>query len=104
MEVRGEIMNADIIKLVHILENDLNRLKDLIENENKAAPKVEAKPAVTMEQLRDGLVEYIARDAENKIRVKELLTKFGATKLSDIDPKNYEAMYVEVREWLGIPV
>lgn len=53
----------------------------------------EKKPSVTLEQVR-GLLAAKSRDGFTA-EVRSLITKYGADRLSEIDPKNYEAVIKE---------
>lgn len=56
----------------------------------EAETKPEPKPALTLEQVRAVLAEKSR--AGHTAAVRELLLKYGASKLSQIDPANYEAL------------
>ena len=60
--------------------------------EEKPAPE----PALTPEEVRAVLAEFsrVGHTAE----VRSLLLKFGANKLSEVDPANYNALLREVEE------
>ena len=58
--------------------------------EPTAAPEPEAKPAVTLEQVRAVLADKSR--AGHTAAIRDLLQKYGATKLSQVDPKYYEAL------------
>ncbi len=58
--------------------------------EPTAAPEPEAKPAVTLEQVRAVLADKSR--AGHTAAIRDLLQKYGATKLSQVDPKHYEAL------------
>lgn len=55
-----------------------------------AATKEEPKPALTLEQVRAVLADKSR--AGHTAAVRELLQKYGAAKLSQVDPKHYEAL------------
>jgi len=61
-------------------------------------PEAPAKPALTLEQVRAVLADKSRKGFTAQIR--SLLQKYGASKLSGIDPANYEALLAEV-EVLG---
>ena len=61
------------------------------------APEPEAKPAVTLEQVRAVLADKSR--AGHTAAVRELLKKYGATKLSQVDPKHYAAILKETEGW-----
>ncbi len=58
------------------------------EADAKAEPK--AKPALTLEQVRAVLADKSR--AGHTAEVRELLKKYGGSKLSQIDPANYEVL------------
>lgn len=61
--------------------------------ETDAQPETPApvqKPALTLEQVRAVLSEKSRAGYTAKVR--ELLQKYGASKLSQVDPSNYEAL------------
>jgi len=60
--------------------------------------KPEPKPQLTLEQVRAVLADKSR--AGHTAAVRELLLKYGASKLSQIDPANYEALLREA-EVLG---
>lgn len=62
--------------------------------EKQEAPK----PQLTLEQVRAVLADKSR--AGHTAAIRELLKKYGASKLSQIDPANYEALMQEV-EVLG---
>ena len=65
------------------------------QRENIATNKEEkAKPAPTLEEVRAVLPDK-SRDGHTA-EIRELLKKYGASKLSLVDPKHYEALLREV--------
>ncbi|NWO20632.1 DNA ligase [Oribacterium sp. oral taxon 102] len=59
---------------------------------------IDEKPELTMEDVRAVLAEKFRKGYTAKIR--ELLQKYGASKLSGVDPANYQALLEDV-EGLG---
>ncbi len=59
----------------------------------EVAAKPEPKPQLTLEQVRAVLADKSR--AGHTAAVRELLQKYGASKLSQIDPANYEALMRE---------
>ncbi len=57
---------------------------------NKSDAKVEKKPELTLEEVRAVLAEKSR--AGHTAAIRTLLQKYGASKLSGVDPKNYEAL------------
>lgn len=67
-------------------------------SEKTAKPKKEKTKVYTLEDVRGVLAEKSQNGLTSE--VKGLIAKFGGSKLSDIDPSNYEAIIKEV-EVLG---
>ena len=68
---------------------------DKQQNENiTAKPEKKTKPALTLEEVRAVLADKSRTGHTAEIR--ELLKKYGASKLSLVDPKHYEALLREV--------
>ena len=57
---------------------------------SKAPTEPETKPAPTLEQVRAVLAEKSR--AGHTAAIRELLQKYGAAKLSLVDPQHYEAL------------
>ena len=81
------------------LAKELNLFIEAISDDPKPAPKAE--PAcelvpITLEEVRTVLAE-LSRDGKTK-EVKELLTKHGASKLSEINPDEWETLLEEAAE------
>lgn len=55
-----------------------------------AAIREEPKPVLTLEQVRAVLADKSR--AGHTAAIRDLLQKYGASKLSQVDPKNYEAL------------
>lgn len=58
-----------------------------------ARPEKKTKPALTLEEVRAVLADKSRAGHTSEIR--ELLKKYGANKLSLVDPKHYEALLRE---------
>lgn len=61
--------------------------------EKAEAPAAPAKPALTLEAVRAVLADKSR--AGHTAEIRELLKKYGASKLSLVDPKHYEALLRE---------
>lgn len=102
------------IKLLLDVVNDMRSLADSIqavcdamesdgqpdtpeakEEPQKKAPKAEAKktPEITLEKAR-GVLADKSRDGHTA-EVRAIIQKFGADRLSDVDPKNYASIIKE---------
>ena len=66
------------------------QFSDAGDAEPATQPKPEEKPALTLEQVRAVLADKSR--AGHTAAIRELLQKYGAAKLSQVDPKNYEAL------------
>ena len=76
--------------------NDVaNTLAEMFSTTGDKAPDaaVPAEPALTLEQVRAVLADKSRQGHTAEIR--SLLQKYGATKLSQIDPANYKALLAE---------
>ena len=86
----------DLTKLDELLAkavDDINKCRQ--ELKSHLAPEVATEPAVelvpiTFEEVRTRLAE-LSRDGKTA-QVRELIAKFGATKLSEVDKKHYPAI------------
>ena len=68
----------------------INEIADELAEKFGDVEKKEAKPALTLEEVRTVLAEKSRNGFTAEI--KELLKKYGASKLSEVDSKNYEAL------------
>lgn len=74
----------------------INEIADELAEKFGDVEKEEAKPALTLEEVRTVLAEK-SRNGFTK-EIKELLKKYGASKLSEVDSKNYEALLKDTEE------
>lgn len=79
----------DLVKIANDCISELQQCKDALTFET---PKVAFEPAIelvpiTFEEVRTRLAE-LSRDGKTA-QVRELIAKFGATKLSEVDKKHY---------------
>ena len=92
---------TDLTKLDELLAkavDDINKVRAELKSKTTAEAKVvEAikEPAIelvpiTFEEVRTRLAE-LSRDGKTA-KIRELIAKFGATKLSEVDPKHYPAI------------
>jgi hypothetical protein len=84
---------AKLDELLSKLVDDINlcrqELKSYQTVEASPEPAIELVP-ITFEEVRTRLAE-LSRDGKTA-EVRELIAKFGATKLSEVDPKHYSAI------------
>lgn len=66
------------------------------DTESKTTTDKEAKPALTLEQDRAVLADKSR--AGHTAEIRALLKKYGAAKLSGVDPKDYEALLKDAEE------
>lgn len=111
-----ELLDAvgGVITCVHNLANSLQVVADVLTDmksleaiethpveqipEKAAKPKKKKAKTYTLEDVRGVLAEKSQNGLTSE--VKGLIAKFGGSKLSDIDPSNYEAIIKEA-EVLG---
>ena len=74
----------------------INEIADELAEKFGDVEKKEAKPALTLEEVRIVLAEKSRNGFTAEI--KELLKKYGASKLSEVDSKNYEALLKDTEE------
>ena len=66
------------------------QFSDAGDMEPPTEPKPDKKPALTLEQVRAVLADKSR--AGHTAAIRDLLQKYGASKLSQVDSKNYEAL------------
>ena len=89
------------IQELHSVATTINEIagwlsSQFISDDSTAVEKEEAKPALTLEEVRNVLAEKSRNGFTSEI--KELLKKYGASKLSEVDSKNYEALLKDTEE------
>ena len=91
---------ADMVHISKVLANVIASLKELqtsITEPEKEANKPQV--TITLEEVRRALAE-LSRDGFTA-QVRELLMKYGAKKLSEVNPDKYEALMQEAGEIRG---
>lgn len=73
-------------------------VQSLIPNEEKKAPQAKEpeKPKITLEEIRGKLAGY--SQAGFTAEIREILKKFGASKLSEIKPELYADVLAEAEK------
>ena len=101
--IEGAKLLLDVAKNLHSLADSVQAVCTLVTDglqdvKEVPAPKTEAKktPAVTLEKVR-GILADKSR-AGHTAEVRAIITKYGAEKLSEINPANYEAVMKEAEE------
>lgn len=74
----------------------INEIADGLAEKFGDVEKEEKKPTLTLEEVRTVLAEKSRNGFTAEI--KELLKKYGASKLSEVDSKNYEALLKDTEE------
>ena len=91
---------ADMVHISKVLANVIASLLELqarITEPEKEANKPQV--TITLEEVRRALAE-LSRDGFTA-QVRELLMKYGAKKLSEVNPDKYEALMQEAGEIRG---
>ena len=87
----------DVVDDIRALSESLGTLADTLETSEPKVPKQEeTKPALTLSDVRAVLAKKSQAGFTKEI--KALIHKYGAEKLSAVDPKHYEALLKEVEE------
>lgn len=96
MSKMGDMAAAieDLRKCAVTINDTTAWLADLFTSQNpELAELAPAEPALTLESVRAVLAEKSRKGYTAQIRA--LLLKYGASKLSEIDPANYNALLAE---------
>lgn len=83
------------IQELHSVATTINEIAEwlssqFISDDSTAVEKKEVKPVLTLEEVRTVLAEKSRNGFTSEI--KNLLKKYGASKLSEVDSKDYEAL------------
>ena len=87
---------AEILKAI---AKNLNELAEILQSESESVPTTKIKEsksqAVTLEEVRSTLASL---SAEGKTaQVRDLIEKYGATKLSEVDPVHYAGLLEDAK-------
>ena len=95
--IKKEDLQA-VVATIYILAEGLQTLCDSLPDEPIKKPaKTAAKvKTVTLEEVRGKLAEL--SQAGKTAAVRELIQKYGGTKLSDIEPKSYASLLKDAEE------
>lgn len=85
----------NVVDDLHSLADDIRAIADALAGDENASaeevtPSAPERPQLTLEEVRAVLAEKSHDGFTREIR--ELLLKYGAPKLSEIDPDNYAAL------------
>jgi hypothetical protein len=92
-------MNQETKDLVGALNGLITQINELIQclHQDSAQSSAETKqPVVAIETVREVLAQKA--QAGKQAAVKALITKFGANKLTELDPSCFEKLLTEVEE------
>ena len=80
-----------VVEEINLCRKELQNHQNNETNNEKVSsePALELVP-ITFEEVRTRLAE-LSRDGKT-VEVRQLIAKFGATKLSEVDPKHYSAI------------
>src|SRR5574344_651061 len=79
-----------LIKLIDVITDSTKIVKEVISEDKVAEVKEEPKKEVTLIEVRTALAKLSKEGYTND--VKALLNKYGANKLSAVNPNDYEAI------------
>ena len=89
------------IQALHSVATTINEIAEwlssqFISDNSTAVENLVKEPTLTLEEVRTVLAEKSRNGFTAEI--KELLKKYGASKLSEVDSKNYEALLKDTEE------
>jgi hypothetical protein len=84
----------DIVDDMHALADSLSTLASALESDKPEAPEQQAKPELSLSDVRAVLAKKSQAGFTKEI--KALIEKYGAEKLSAVEPKHYDALLKEV--------
>ena len=84
----------DIVDDMHALADSLDTLASALESDKPVAPEKPAKPELSLSDVRAVLAKKSQAGFTKEIKV--LIEKYGAEKLSAVEPTHYEALLKEV--------
>lgn len=93
-----ELAIKDLRSAAATINDVANTLAEMFSNTTAEEPATPTEPTLTLEQVRAVLADKSRQGFTTQIRT--LLQKYGAPKLSGIDPSNYNALLHDV-EGLG---
>lgn len=97
---------SELVKLAKTLENPDIKEADIVYTRPKPEPEPESEPepkpeqAVTLEDIKTKAVE-VKKATGSLDGVKEALQSFGASRMTDLEEKNYQDFYNKLSELGG---
>lgn len=85
-------MNQKISELLKEVKNKIDEALNLLDPKEAK----EEKKAITLDEIRAELTSFARKGFTSDIR--DIITGFGANKLSELDPKHYEEVLSRVRD------
>lgn len=85
-------MNQKISELLKEAKNKIDEALNLLDPKEAK----EEKKAITLDEIRAELTSFARKGFTSDIR--DIITGFGANKLSELDPKHYEEVLSRVRD------
>ena len=85
-------MNQKISELLKEAKNKIDEALNLLDPKEVK----EEKKAITLDEIRAELTSFARKGFTSDIR--DVITGFGANKLSELDPKHYEEVLSRVRD------
>jgi len=84
----------ELSKIVVMMAEEMTSVNSTKQEETK--PDIKKEEQITIEQVRAVLAEK--SQSGKQLEVKALILKFGANKLTDVDPSHYKALLMEAGE------
>lgn len=105
IKVTIEVANpSELLKLAKTLENPDIKDADIVYTQPKPEPEPEPKPepeqSVTLEDLKAKAIE-VKKATGSLDGVKEALQSFGASRMTDLEEKNYQDFFNKLSELGG---
>lgn len=94
-----DALNVNIAKLVNVPICDNPELAaEILDREMPKAEKAEEEsaPALTHKELQDSIMVMVREDMKRKPKIKALLAKYSASKVSDLEADKLEAFKAEL--------
>lgn len=85
-------MNQKISELLKEAKSKIDEALNLLDLKEEK----EGKKAITLDEIRAELTSFARKGFTNDIR--DIIVGFGANKLSELDPKNYEEVLSRMRD------
>lgn len=94
--IETQALTLNAVKELRNIANSLEALAGIIEGENITPSKESKEKQPTLEEVREAMAEKNREGYRES--VKAILVKYGANKLTALDPKHYDEVLKEVGE------